>query len=111
MSGKEAHEMMAERQEILDGMTPEDTSTAVTKIGDDTVAGAVRLQLDFPTPAALVQFVDELRMELIPEDVSLYAIDSLDANMSDSNVFAMRRTGDRPESRRLKLFRTYEIDV
>lgn len=112
MSGKEAHEMMAERQEILDRTQRNgEVMETVTKVGDDYVTGAVRLQLDFPTPESLFDFVDCLRMEFIPEDVSLYSVDSVDSpdeKIPDKNKFVMRETGERPESSRLRMLRTYE---
>jgi hypothetical protein len=109
-SRKEAHEQMAETQSILDRLLSqsEDHVEVTARVDSTPITGAVRLQLDFPTPEAMVEFVD--RQMLIPnsKDLSFYAVDSLDAKIPDSNLFVMRHKEDRPESRRLKIFRTAE---
>jgi hypothetical protein len=106
---KEAHEQMAETQSILDRLLSQSDHVEVTaRVDDAPVAGAVRLQLDFPSSEAMVEFVDKQMMVLNYKDLSFYAVDSLDAKLPDSNIFVMRHHGDRPESRRLKIFQTTE---
>ena len=107
---KEAHEQMEETQSILDRLLSqsEDHAEVTAKVDDAPVTGAVRLQLDFPSSEAMVEFVDKQMIVLNYKDLSFYAVDSLDAKLPDSNIFVMRHHGDRPESRRLKIFQTTE---
>ena len=85
---KEAHEQMAETQSILDRLLSQSE--------------------DHVEVTAMVEFVDKQMIVLNYKDLSFYAVDSLDAKLPDSNIFVMRHHGDRPESRRLKIFQTTE---
>ena len=56
-SRKEAHEQMAETQSILDRLLSqsEDHVEVTARVDSTPITGAVRLQLDFPTPEAMVE--------------------------------------------------------
>ena len=60
------------------------------------VTGKTRLEIDFPNPAAMWEWLTAAKGYSLPDDVALYAKDSLD-KISDKNTFIVKREGDRPD--------------
>ena len=101
----EADEMVAD---IGNDDKPEVRAFLPRRFGKREVTGKVRLELEFPTPQAMIEWLEEAKGTLLPNDVALYNHDALDTDMSQHNVFIVKREGDRPDHFRLHITETEE---
>ena len=112
-NGQEPGEMMAELEEIVERWEREsgtDTEVAVFSASPNNnkpqvVTGKTRLEIDFPNPAAMWEWLAAAKGHSLPDDVALYSKDSLD-KISDNNTFIVKREGDRPDEFRFVVVTT-----
>jgi hypothetical protein len=74
------------------------------------INGRVRLELDFATPQAMIEWFESSQELVLPSTAAIFAKDSLDT-ISDGNTFIVKRYGDRPDDFRLHVERTYTEGV
>jgi len=101
----EAAEMVAN---IGDDDKPEVRAFLPRRKGKHEVTGKVRIELEFPNPVAMLEWFEEAKGLVLPNDVALYNHDALDTDMSQHNVFIVKREGDRPDHFRLHVTETEE---
>ena len=72
-----------------------------------TVEGKVRVEIEFPDPQAMIEWITLARNgHLLPEDAAPFGKDALDNNIEERNTFIMRRVGAKPDDFRLHVKRT-----
>lgn len=103
MSNKEAWEMAKEREEWLASLAPApDLEFTVPLTGNKPVEGPTSLQIDFPGPQEMTEFIEELyESRVLPRDTGLFMQDALD-NKHGKQVFVVKREEDRPDYFRLR---------
>lgn len=103
MSNKEPWELAKEREEWLVSVLGEqDREFTVPLTGNKPVEGPTSLQIDFPHPQAMADFLEELQASrVLPSDTGLFMQDALD-NTHGKQVFVVRREDDRPDYFRLR---------
>lgn len=106
MNKQEPAEAMEERDDILQRLVKDNTTSVafVPYFGMQaghvvrTIQGKVRIMMDFPdVQASIMWLADAQGCCLLPSDVTLYKSDAIDDDIKDSNVFVVKRKGDRPE--------------
>ena len=75
------------------------------------IQGRVRLEIDFPSPAALLEWLDSGRGRDLPGDAAVFSLDDLDDVVGSNNTFILKREGARPDAFRLKVRTTADDNV